>query len=410
MTPARYSAAAITLHWLIALALAFQISLGWTLEGPSGPALFARFQLHKSVGITILMLSLVRLAVRLAVPRPAPSDGPLWTRRLAEAVHWGFYVVMIGAPLAGWLIVSTAKIKVPTLLYGIIPLPNLPVSAGWNEPAKLVHSALAFLAVTLFVLHVAGALRHQWLLRKPELQRMIPFAHGRGVAAIVAALALVATGLTLGKLVSPDAAPGAKTGVAPPVIPAESELTPKVDSPAHNIQAPATPAVRQPLASWAVEHGGRIGFTARWNDEPVRGQFKEWHATIRFSPDQLGQSSISATINLASAGTGDGQRDEMLHGGDFFDTATHATAVFTSRRIERIGGDRYEAKGNLSLKGVTRPVTLRFTLMIDGTKAKVAGTARIDRTAYGVGLGEWESTDAIAAAVAIDFDFSATRH
>src|SRR3546814_11857360 len=95
MPTQRYSYTAITLHWLIALLLAFQIALGWALEGNNSPELFARYQLHKSIGISILLLSLARLAVRLFTKRPPASDGPAWTRMLAGIVHWLFYLVMI---------------------------------------------------------------------------------------------------------------------------------------------------------------------------------------------------------------------------------------------------------------------------------------------------------------------------
>lgn len=414
VTPTRYSTTAIVLHWLIALALAFQISLGWTLEGPLGPTLFTRFQLHKSVGIAILVLSLIRLAVRLTVPRPMPSDGPAWARRLAEAVHWAFYAVMIGAPLSGWVLVSTAKIKVPTLLFGVVPLPHLPVSSGLHEPADVAHHLLVFVAIGLFVLHVVGALRHQWLLGKPELQRMIPFARGRGVVATLAAFALIGTGMAVGKLVSPDKATTAKAAAAPPAATApspapETAPAPAVETEAGNTLAVANDAEPEPLASWTTAPGGRVGFTASWNGEAVKGNFKAWRAAIKFSPDLLDESRISATIDLASADTGDSQRDDTLKGSDFFDTGLHPRATFTSQRIAHVGGDRYTAAGTLDLHGVKRPVTLRFTLKIDGDTAKVTGTTRIDRTAFGVGAGEWASTSAIAGDVGIDLSFTATR-
>lgn len=417
MTPARYSTAAMGLHWLIALALAFQISLGWTLEGPLGPALFSRYQLHKSVGIAILVLSLVRLGVRLTVPRPAPSDGPAWTRRLAETVHSAFYVVMIGAPLTGWALVSTAKVKVPTLLFGVVPLPHLPLGAGFREPAEAAHGALAWIAVGLVLLHIIGALRHQWLLGKPELQRMVPFARGKGVVAALAAFALIGAGLALGKMVSPDPVGTAKAttpvGTPAPAVAAPTEpvlAEPVSDNAlATNTQDAAPETEPQPLANWTVAPGGRVGFTARWNGDPVKGRFTAWRATIKFSPEDLDNSRVIATIDLSSADTGDGQRDDSLKGSDFFDTALHPRATFTSGLITHLGGDRYAAAGTLDLHGVTRPVTMRFTLKIDGDTARVTGNTRIDRTAFGVGSGEWASTSAIAGEVDVDLAFTATR-
>jgi len=412
MHPQRYSYTAITLHWLLALLLAFQISLGWALEGHNSPELFARYQLHKSVGITILLLSLVRLAVRLFTPRPPASDGPAWTRALAGTVHWLFYLAMILGPVTGWLIVSTARVQVPTLLYGIVPWPHLPVGRSWHDPAETIHGAMAWLAIGLFLLHIAGALRHQWLLGKPELQRMIPFARGKAVGAAIGALALIFAAMAVGKIVhadkpraitektdTPAAAP-----VAAPTVAEEEKKTEETEEPEAKPEDEA-----QPLADWTVGSGGKLGFTARWNGEAINGSFGRWDADIRFSPDDLAASRIRVGVDLASTDTGDAQRDDSLKGSDFFDSGAHPKAVFTARDIRHLGGDRYEARGTLDLRGVKKPATIAFTLRIDGDKARVTGSARIDRTAFGVGQGEWAATDAIAASVNIDFSFGATR-
>lgn len=417
MPTQRYSYTAITLHWLIALLLAFQIALGWALEGNNSPELFARYQLHKSVGITILLLSLARLAVRLFTPRPPASEGPAWTRALAGIVHGLFYLVMILGPVTGWLLVSTARVQVPTLLYGIIPWPHLPVGRSWHEPAESIHGAMAWLAIGLFALHIAGALRHQWLLGKPELQRMIPFARGKAVGAAIGALALLLAAFAAGNAIYPDKKQATlqKPPTATPVLPGE-KATPST-AVTDNAKAPEAEAIeeatvedaKQPLADWAVASGGRLGFTARWNGEAIDGRFGRWRAAIRFSPDELARSTIRVTVDLASADTGDGQRDDSLKSSDFFDTGGHPNAVFSARDIRHLGGDKYEARGSLDLRGVSKPATLRFTLRIEDNRARVAGTARIDRTAFGVGQGEWAATDAIAAGVDIAFSFTATR-
>lgn len=418
MPTQRYSYTAITLHWLIALLLAFQIALGWALEGNNSPELFARFQLHKSVGITILLLSVARLAARLFMQRPPASDGPAWTRALAGTVHGLFYVVMILGPITGWLLVSTAKVQVPTLIFGVVPWPHLPVGLSWHEPAEAIHEVLAWLAIGLFVLHIAGALRHQWLLGKPELQRMMPSARGKAVGAAVIALALVAGAFAAGSIVYPDreqVASGEQAVLkaaqtAPAVAPAPVEAEKADTDEAPDSDPAAEPEEKaEPLADWTVTPGGRLGFTARWNGEAVEGRFDRWRADIRFSPDQLAASRIKVTVDLASADTGDGQRDDSLKGSDFFNTAGHPSATFTARDIRHLGGDRYEARGTLDLRGATRPTTLRFTLRIDGDRARVNGSARLDRTAFGVGQGEWAATDAIAATVDVAFAFTATR-
>ena len=415
MPTQRYSYTAITLHWLIALLLAFQIALGWALEGNNSPELFARYQLHKSVGITILLLSLARLAARLFTSRPPASDGPAWTRALASMVHWLFYLVMILGPITGWLLVSTAKVQVPTLLYGLIPWPPLPVGRSWHEPAEAIHGAMAWLAIGLFLLHVVGALRHQWLLGKPEIQRMIPFARGKAVGGALGAIAILAAAFAAGNMIYPDRPPAsagkaAPTPVATPTaVQAAAPAANSEDTPEADAAEPEPEQTKQPLADWSVAAGGRLDFKARWNGEAVDGRFDRWRAAIRFSPDELAKSTIRVTVDLASVDTGDGQRDDSLKSSDFFDAASHPSAVFTARDIRHIDGDRYEARGTLALRGVSKPATVRFTLRIDGDKARVSGTARVDRTIFGVGRGEWAATDAIAAGVDIAFSFTATR-
>ncbi len=176
---------------------------------------------------------------------------------------------MILGPITGWLLVSTAKVQVPTLLYGIFPWPHLPVGRAWHEPAESIHGAMAWLAIGLFALHIAGALRHQWLLGKPELQRMLPFARGKAVGVAIGALALVGAAFAAGNLVYPDrpqrvaekqlAAPVAQPG-APSVPAPKVEETPEAEA---TETAPEETA--QPLADWTVASGGRLGFTARWN-------------------------------------------------------------------------------------------------------------------------------------------------
>jgi cytochrome b561/polyisoprenoid-binding protein YceI len=413
MSTQRYSYTAITLHWLIALLLAFQIALGWALEGNNSPELFARYQLHKSIGITILLLSFARLAARLFTARPPASEGPAWTRALASTVHWLFYLVMILGPLTGWLVVSTARVQVPTLLYGLIPWPHLPVGRSWHEPAESIHGAMAWLAIGLFALHITGALRHQWLLGKPELQRMIPFARGKAAGVAIGALALVGAAFVAGQTIYPErarpAAEKAPPPVATPTKPAIAPVAKDDETTATETAEEELEEATQPLADWTVASGGRLGFTARWNGEAVDGRFDRWRAAIRFSPDELAKSTIRVTVDLASADTGDGQRDDSLKSSDFFDVGAHPSAVFSARDIRHLGGEKYEARGTLDLRGASKPATLRFTLRIDGDRARVAGTARIDRTVFGVGQGEWAATDAIAAGVDIAFSFNATR-
>jgi cytochrome b561/polyisoprenoid-binding protein YceI len=447
MTPARYSRTAMILHWMIALAIAFQLALGWRFDSMAkGPGLFTAYQLHKSVGITILVLSLVRLGVRLLRPRPVAAEDAGWAQLLSKIVHAALYGVMVIAPLTGWIIVSTAKIKIPTLLFGVIPWPHLPVSKSWLDPAEGLHALLGFVGAGLIALHVVGALRHQFVKGEPMLARMIPFAGRRaGLAAAIALGSLFAahaagwqmpfgsavisapvdTGdltnavdVPLTKAVMPPAplsnatAAVADAAKAAPVTPADVPLVP---APPAFVPLPPTPVretlatAPQPIADWTVAPGGRLGYVASWAGIPVNGRFNSWSAKIRFSPDALDQSTISVSVALASSSTSDSQRDATISGPDFFNIAAHPDATYTATKFRAFGGNRYEADGALSLHGVTRPVKLVFTLKIEGDTARVSGSTRLDRTNFGVGSGDYAATDQIGGNVAVTFNFIARR-
>lgn len=412
MVPQRYSLGAIVLHWLIAAALVFQIVFAESLEGPRGPDLFARFQLHKSVGITILLLSVARLAWRYIVPRPAPVPGPKWAMTLSGLVHFGFYFFMIAAPVTGWIMVSTSKIKVETLLFGTIPWPHLPVPASWGEPAEFLHHVMPNVAIALLALHVAGALRHQYLLGTPILARMLPGGQGKAIGALVTAAAIMLGGVVLAKVIEPKGAaaparPAAVTAepvtaTAPQAAPVVAEDKTEAEDEAADEVADAEPR------NWVVGKGGSLGFSARWNGEPVDGRFARWTASILFSPDALDASKIDVSIDLGSVDTGDGQRDGTLTGSDFFDTGRFARATYRATKFKALGGNRYRADGTLTLRGVSKSVPLNFTLDINGDKARAKGSATIDRTSFGVGQGDYASTSEIAGPVAVMFDFQAT--
>jgi polyisoprenoid-binding protein YceI len=173
----------------------------------------------------------------------------------------------------------------------------------------------------------------------------------------------------------------------------------------------AAPAVAQaPAAAWTVDKAAsRVGFRASMNGDAFDGRFNRWDARINFDPANLKGSKVVATIDLASASTGDGARDEALPSSDWFDVKRHPRATFTTRAITAAGPNRYVATGDLSLRGVSRPVSLPFTLAITGNTAKMTGAVQLDRTAFGVGQGQWKGTGAIPAKVAVTVQITAKR-
>jgi cytochrome b561 len=187
---ARYNAVAMTLHWLIAALLIANIAIAWYFNSLHGIAKVPPTQLHKSIGITVLILSLARLAWRVASPPPAlPRTLARWERLAAGTVYGLFYVVMIGMPLSGWAMVSASQLihVFPIRLFGLVPWPaigpltTLPPGAMHqaHDNFAIIHGLLAKLAYALIVLHVAAALHHQLLRRDGVMPRMVPFLRGR---------------------------------------------------------------------------------------------------------------------------------------------------------------------------------------------------------------------------------------
>ena len=177
MTPApptRYTATAIALHWLLALAIVGAFSLGlYMADLPLSPQRVKLYNWHKWAGVTILALSALRLLWRLT-HRP-PPDAPMaaWQQRAAHLAHGGLYLLFFAVPLMGWAYSSAAGF--PIVWFGVLPLPDLlPVDKALALAIKPVHGWLAWTLMVLVALHVAAALKHQFIERDGLIARMWP--------------------------------------------------------------------------------------------------------------------------------------------------------------------------------------------------------------------------------------------
>jgi len=426
---ASYGRVAKILHWLIAAAFALQVGLGWRMDGPIGPQTFAIFQLHKSVGITILLLTLVRLAWRIGHP-VAPLAGLSRAERVAaEVVHWGFYFLLIGLPLTGWLLVSSSPRDVPTILYHTVPWPHVPGVAHLAAPAKaavngasvFAHHALAYVAYLAIALHLAGALKHQFFDHADTPLRMLGARRGR--LGFVVAVVFVAAALIVGQSIyrggraARDVSAPQREAVRPapparaalPAPPASSPAPAATPTPT-SVAEPAPDAATARPVEWIVRKtSSSLKFENNWSQGTVDGSFARWDTKILFSPDALADSSVTATIDLSSVTTNSATVTQALPGDDWFGVAAHPTATFSGKAFRHLGGNRYDVSGTLDLHGVKRPLRLPFTLSIAGRVATMAGSITIDRTTFGVGQGEWASIDDVPAAVTISIAIKADQ-
>lgn len=182
-TPTRYTAVAQLLHWVVAALIVTQFTLAWMADDlPLGLHKLVLLARHKSVGMTVLMLAIVRLLWRFRHAPPALPAGmtPL-ERFLARGTHAAFYVLLFAMPLTGWLMSSAKNYSVSW--FGFFTWPNL---IAQNEDAfallRTVHLYLSYALFAGAVLHIIAALKHHFWNKDDVLRRMLPFTKSEKIS------------------------------------------------------------------------------------------------------------------------------------------------------------------------------------------------------------------------------------
>ena len=181
--PERYTRPAIILHWLVAALMIVNFALGQFSESFGDDNVRFMINAHKSTGITVLGLVIVRLLWRMTHQPPAlPDHFKPWEKRVSHLVHWSLYFLMFALPLSGWMHDSAWKAAPEIKMYwfGLFEWPRISWIMAIEPAAKEslhsvlgdVHEIMGKVLLGLFVLHVAAALKHQFIDRHPELQRM----------------------------------------------------------------------------------------------------------------------------------------------------------------------------------------------------------------------------------------------
>ena len=181
----RYNIVAVTLHWLIAAGIFANLAVGLIFSDlPRGAERIALFRLHVSIGLLVLILSILTLAWRFTHRTPALPAMPRWMRLAASSSHYLLYLAIVGIPLSGWLMVSASPGHgLPFFLFDTWPKLPLPGSilnnAGYahlfHESFESLHVAAAWGLILLLPVHAAAALYHQYVLRDGVLARMVPW-------------------------------------------------------------------------------------------------------------------------------------------------------------------------------------------------------------------------------------------
>lgn len=174
-TADQYGAVAQLLHWSVVVGITLQFVWAWRID--STDSLRQQYSLvfeHKSIGMTVLGLVLVRILWRLFNrPPPLPLDTPRWQRRASAATHWTLYLLILAMPLSGWAWSSAAGYGAE--FFGLIEIPGfIAANKSWADRLHRVHETLALALVAVISIHVLAALHHHFWLRDSILGRMLP--------------------------------------------------------------------------------------------------------------------------------------------------------------------------------------------------------------------------------------------
>ncbi|HRN62991.1 MAG TPA: YceI family protein [Luteimonas sp.] len=178
-------------------------------------------------------------------------------------------------------------------------------------------------------------------------------------------------------------------------------MSPKLTSPAA-VAAMLVAMMSAPVAAadYVQAPGSSLAFATKYDGEVFTGQFGGFDTRLSFDPAQPEAAKLEVTIQLVGTSTGNADRDSTLTSSDFFNVAKFAQARYVAQSFRALGDNRYEADGTLSLRGVSKPVTLAFT-WTPGTPALLSGKATVKRLDFGVGGGDWADTGTIPDEVAI---------
>lgn len=386
-TTGSYGSIARSLHWLMALLILSNFGLGlWAEDLPRGSdaevAWVAQiYSAHKTIGVAAFFLALIRVlwALSQIKPHALHPDRRLETFA-AEAVHWSLYAAILLVPASGWVHHAATTGFAPILWPFGQSLPFVPKSEMLALTFKSIHGAAVKLLFLSLALHIAGALKHLVIDRDGTVARMLT---GREImpesvshSALYPALAaLLAWGAILG------------VGVA--LSPQPANVVPPAMTNAEN-------------GNWAVTDG-TLSFTVRQMGQDVTGNFAGWQATIIYDE---GTKTGTTNVTIPLSGMTLGAVTTQAAGPEFFDVGAHPTAIFNAGIDDQDG--QLVAAGTLSLKGQDVPMTLPFTLAIDGDTATMSGQITLDRRDFGMGPS-YPDESTVGFGVVVDVELRASR-
>ena len=391
-----YGSVAKAFHWLTALLILTLFPLGliandWPHDSSAELATKATlFSIHKTLGVTVFFVALLRILWALTQPKPGAlhPDRRVETL-LAETVHWLLYISIVVVPLSGWIGHAATTGFAPIWWPFGQDLPFVPKSETVAHLFAGIHEVFTKVLLGAFLLHVAGAAKHQIIDRDLTLARMLP---GRVQLRL--------------PLQFPDRKPmWAAFGLYGAALILAVALS---FGGGEKVAEPTVPGLLAQDSGWSVEQG-TLGISAKQLGSTVAGSFGVWTAAIDFDPEADGAEKGKVTVEIAIPSLTLGSVTAEALKPEFFSATEFPTARYEARILQGDGPDAYVADGVLTLRGVEKPVVLPFTLKIDGDTATMTGATTIDRRDFGIGTTSYGDEKTVAFAVAVDVALTAKR-
>ena len=375
MSSQRYHGVAIGLHWLIAVIIIGMLAVGkfMTSLDESDSLRFELTQWHKSFGVVVLMLILLRVVWRIT-HRPPPLPGHLksWEVLAAGLTHVFLYALMLMIPVSGWIMVSASPLELPTVIFDSIHWPHLPPFDSITNKEQVteifadIHDIAATLLILLLLAHIGAALRHRFQLRDGVMERMSPKAkHGAWVSGF--------------------------RGITISVVLVTVALIVYGYSSSHSV----------PLGAGKSQ----VSFNFEVQGNVSEGQFTESSVDLLLNADHPAGSKLQATVNTATVTTGNSQIDSTLRGSDWFDIENHPQASFESTSLVTSGENSYSVSGILQIKGVSRELAFPLTLSNEQYKRFASGQFTVNRLDFNLGTNSQPTDGTVAYSVEVRFKF-----
>ena len=378
MSP-QYSNIAKVLHWLVAGLIVCQYLLAeFAKNARANDELLQQLGLlanHKSVGMTILVIALIRLLYRWRHPVPAlPAAMPDWQCKISNASHFLLYTFLFALPISGWLMSSASAYSVSW--FNLIALPDL-VGPSESLASKLVslHYYLGKALLILAIFHIVAALKHHFLDKDDVLSRMA----GRKSYAFFILVSAVS-------------------------VYALSQIGTQTGNDKENQKSTASVEANEAsdLPLWQIDYDNSfIKFSGDQAGAPFEGEWQEWQGQIQFDANNLKASNFDVRVNPASPFSNDKERDDTIRSADFFDVEQFGQARFAASRFEKTKSG-FKADGVLEMKSLSHPVELNFKVIEINGQYQLTGHASLDRLLWNIGTGDWSNTDWVGQEIKVD--------